>query len=88
MLGQKLQSLEEQLATSQDALHNSWQALINEEQLLSRIEILESQLELVANKNPTSEELRQEIQDVYEDRSKAELVAKDMLRYQLFFKLR
>lgn len=72
--------MEEQLATAQEALHNSWQALINEEQLLSRIEILEAQLALVASKNPTSEEMRKEIQDIYEDRSKAELIAKDMLR--------
>lgn len=68
------------MATAQEALHNSWQALINEEQLLSRIEILESQLALVTSKNLSSEDMRKEIEDIYEDRSKVELVAKDMLR--------
>uniref|UniRef100_A0A915EAG5 FHA domain-containing protein n=1 Tax=Ditylenchus dipsaci TaxID=166011 RepID=A0A915EAG5_9BILA len=80
LLGQKLQSLEEQLAQAEEALQTSWQALINEEQLLSRIEMLESQLSIVLNKNPNSDEIRREIQDIYEDRAKAELVAKDSLR--------
>ena len=81
MLGQKLASLEEQLESAQEALQTSWQALINEEQLLSRIEIIESQLALLANKNSTREEIRQEIQTVYDERSKAEIMAKDTLRF-------
>ncbi|KAH7729574.1 FHA domain-containing protein [Aphelenchoides avenae] len=80
LLTQKLRSLESLLEMAEEASETSWQALINEERLLSRIEILESQLAIYVNKNTGNDDLRKEIQDVYEDRTKAELMAKDHLR--------
>lgn len=76
-----MRTLESLLETAEEASENSWQALINEERLLSRIEILESQLAVYANKNTGNDDLRKEIHDVYEDRTKAELIAKDLLRW-------
>lgn len=90
LLGQKLQSLEEQLISAQEALHAKWNEHINQEVLLSRIESLESQLSAYASRKTstsaaasgTSEEqrMKQEIQDLMEDRAKAEQMAKEMLK--------
>jgi hypothetical protein len=57
-----------------------------QELLLSRIELLESQLTFVTtNKKSTNggsdeQHLRQEFQDLMEDRAKAEQIAKESLR--------
>lgn len=83
MLTNKLKKLEEVLATSQEAAETGWQALINEERLLSRIEILENQLSIQATKGSSVSsiaEVREEIRSAFEDRTKAELAAKDSLR--------
>lgn len=84
VLGQKLQYLEEQLTIAQEALKEKWDEHINQELLFSRIELLESQLIYFAAKktNSSDEEkhLKQEMQQLMEDRAKAEQLAKETLR--------
>lgn len=75
--------MENVLATTQEAAESGWQALINEERLLSRIESLENQVAVYKSKAMMSgvpEELQEQIQEMLEDRTKAELAAKDSLK--------
>uniref|UniRef100_A0AC34R007 FHA domain-containing protein n=1 Tax=Panagrolaimus sp. JU765 TaxID=591449 RepID=A0AC34R007_9BILA len=79
-LKQKLLLLNDALRTAQVATESNWEAMINEDRLLARIEVLEDQLTLCANKNLTPEELKQQINDYFEQRKKVETMTKDLLR--------
>jgi hypothetical protein len=75
--------LENVLATTQEAAESGWQALINEERLLSRIENLENQLSVYKSKalqSGMTEEIQEQIHQLLEDRTKAEMAAKDSMK--------
>jgi pSer/pThr/pTyr-binding forkhead associated (FHA) protein len=80
---ERLRNLESVLLTTQEAAETGWQALINEERLLSRIESLENQLKIYKSKamqTGSIEEIQEEMRQLLEDRTKAEMVAKDSLK--------
>lgn len=79
MLQQKLEVLENILSSTQEATQSSWQALINEDRLLSRIEMLESQLALYS-KNISNDKIKEDMNQLLNDKNKFELLAKDSLR--------
>ena len=58
----------------------NWEAMINEDRLLARIEVLEDQLMLCANKNLTPAELKEKIDNYFEQRKSVETMTKDLLR--------
>ncbi|VDM97471.1 unnamed protein product [Thelazia callipaeda] len=78
-LEQKLATLGNILSETKESADLSWQALISEDQLLSRIEMLEGQLALYS-KNAFSEKVKEQMNELLEDKNKFELIAKESLR--------
>uniref|UniRef100_A0A1I7XIH9 FHA domain-containing protein n=1 Tax=Heterorhabditis bacteriophora TaxID=37862 RepID=A0A1I7XIH9_HETBA len=76
---QKLDTLEQLLESTEQASEAAWKALVNEDRLLSRIETLEAQLATYA-KSANPDKLREDMQNLIEDKAKFESVAKEGLR--------